>query len=281
MTSAALDACLCVLLISAAAVTVTSIPQPSAESTDDRADAVAETLAAETAELSYTLRPLDREPDAAGSEYDRIAHGTLASLLATAAVRTVHVGGDPLTKTNNGFTASIRETVRTRLPARAQVVVEFRPYPGAHLGRKLTVGPTPPATADVHAATVRAASGVSTVENPESVAQTEGFDGLGNAVAGVLVDGLFPPEKGRLALAGGSPVDRLIEHRYARASDRYTVETRDAVERGDTATANTQLTDAMADRVASDLREEFDSPTAAAESLRLSEVTIGVRTWST
>lgn len=280
MTSAALDACLCVLLISAAAVTVTSIPQPAGEPEADRADAVADTLAVETAAVFYSLRPLDGDQSDAGPEYDRTAHGTLASLLASAAVRTVHVRGEPLTTTNDGFAASIRETVRSRLPARVQLVVEFRPYPGAHLGRKLTVGPTPPATADVHAATIRAASGVSPVENPASIAQTDGFDGLGNAVAASLVEGLFPPAKGRLALAGDSPVDRLVAHRYARASDRYDVETQAAIEHGETATANSQLATAMAERVTAELRTEFDSPTAAAASLRLGTVTIDVRTWS-
>lgn len=278
MTSAALDACLCLLLISAAAVSVTSVSQPETE--QDRADAVAETLAVETAQVAYTLQPVESERSEASPEYDRTTHGTLASLLTQAGVGTVRIDGDPLTRTRRGFVAAVRETVRERLPARTQVVVEFRPYPGSHVGRELTVGPTPPANADVHAATVRASSSLRTPENADGAAANDGFDGLGDVVAAELVRGLFPPKKGRLALAGDPPVETLVRHRYARASTEYGVQTQDAIERGDTREANRQLAGAMSERVAADLREQFDSPGAAADALRLSEVKIAVRTWS-
>lgn len=280
MTSAALDACLCLLLVSAAAVTVTSIDEPGPERTGDRADSVAETLSVETAQVAYTLRPVDSERTDASPEYERTAHGTLASLLARATVSTVHVDGEPLTRTREGFLTAVLAVVRDRLPARTQVVVEFSPYPGAHLGHDVTVGPTPPPDADVHAATVRASSGVTAPENAPETATTDGFDGLSNAVATALVDGLFPPEAGRLALAGDPPVQSLVDHRYARASEHYRVQTREAIERGDTRTANRRLAEAIADRVAEDLRDRFDSAAAAADSLRLGEVNVSVRTWS-
>ncbi|MFD1527455.1 DUF7284 family protein, partial [Halolamina salina] len=103
MSATALDACLCLLLVSAAAVTVVSTPTPTAD--EDRADAVAETLAAATADVPYTLQPAPDEGGDADTnpEYERVAHGTLVSLLADAAVRTVRVDGEPLTGTNEGF----------------------------------------------------------------------------------------------------------------------------------------------------------------------------------
>lgn len=278
MTSAALDACLCLLLISAAAVSVTSVTQP--DTGGDRADAVAETLAVETAQVTYTLKPAGGQRNEASPEYDRTTHGSLASLLAQAGVGTVRVDGDPLTRTREGFAAAVRETVRERLPARTQVVVEFQPYPGSHLGRELTVGPTPPANADVHAATVRASSGISPLENADDTAANDGFDGLGNAVAAELVRGLFPPRKGRLALAGDPPVETLVRHRYARASEEYSVRTQDVIERGDTREANRRLAAPMSERVAADLRQQFNSPETAADALRLGDVKIAVRTWS-
>lgn len=278
MTSAALDACLCLLLVSAAAVTVTSVPRPDTEA--DRADAVAETLAVETAQVTYALRPVGREERQAGPEYDRNAHGTLATLLARAAVSTVRVDGEPVTRTRAGFVTAVRDAVERRLPARTQVVVRFRPYPGAHLGRDLTVGPTPPASADVHTATVHAPSGISAPENSTDAAARGGFDGLGDAVAAALVRGLFPPKQGRLALAGDPPVETLVAHRYDRASEQYGVRTRGAIEQGDTREANRRLAAAMGDRVASDLRERFESVEAAADALELGDVRISVRTWS-
>lgn len=286
MTSVALDACLCLLLVSAAGVTVTSVP--SQDTPPDRADAVAETLAATTVTVDYELRPAPREGAQTGSEtdaatnpeYDRTTHGTLASLLARAAVRTVHVDDRPLTETNAGFAAAVRTAVRDRLPPRTQVVVSFHPYPGAHLGRQFRIGPTPPPNADVNAATVEPPSGVSPVASSEATARRGGFEGLGRAISTALVAGLFPPEKGRLALAGDTPVDRLIRHRYAQADSHYGVDTHAAIDEGDTRTANERIATAMAEKVTSELRARFTTPTEAAKRLRLSTVKIAVRTWA-
>lgn len=288
MTSVALDACLCLLLVSAAAITVTSVPPR--EPSPDRADTVAETLAATTVTVDYSLRPAPTESGdgsrsadgrtADNPEYDRTAHGTLASLLARAAVRTVRVDGEPLTRTNAGFAAAVRGAVRERLPARTQVVVSFRPYPGSHLGRELRIGPRPPPKADVHAATVRPPSGVASPEDTATTAERSGYDGLGQLVADALVTGLFPPEKGRLALAGDDPVDRLVRHRYARASSYYGPRTRDAINDSDTRAANDRLAAAMGEQVASELRNRFDAPDDAAGALRIDTVRIAVRTWS-
>jgi hypothetical protein len=286
MTSVALDACLCLLLISAAGVTVTSVHPESAD--PDRADSVAETLAATTATVAYSLRPVPHGADGSSStaddatnpEYERTAHGTLASLLARAAVRTVRIDGEALTETNAGFTAAVRTVVRERLPPRTQVTVSFRPYPGSHLGRELRIGPTPPPDADVHAATINPPSGVSALESPEETARQTGFDGLGRRVASVLVEGLFPPEKARLALAGDAPVARLVRHRYARASATYSVDTREPIADGDVRTANGRLAEALADRITDEFSTRFATPTDAPNALRLDSVKIAVRTWS-
>ncbi|MEF8799842.1 MAG: hypothetical protein V5A38_07560 [Halolamina sp.] len=286
MTSVALDACLCLLLISAAGITVTSVPSQGSDL--DRADSVAETLAATTATVDYSLRPVPHEKDgidsatddATNPEYERTAHGTLASLLARAAVRTVHVDGEALTGTNAGFAAAVHSVVRERLPPRTQVIVSFRPFPGAHLGREFRIGSPPPSDADVHAGTVHPPSGVSALANPEGTAEQTGFDGLGRRVASALVEGLFPPEKVRLALAGDAPVDRLLRHRYVRASSFYGVDTGEAIDDGDVRTANERLAEAMADRITGEFRTQFDTPADTANGLRLGTVRIAVRTWS-
>jgi len=281
VTAAALDACLCLLLISAAAVTVTTAPAAPAATETDRADALAETLAATTASVPYTLEPAPgaaTDPET-NPEYDRVAHGTLASLLADAAVRTVRVDGEPLTRTNAGFAAAVRETVGERLPPRTRVVVSWQPYPDAHIGRTFAVGDAPPPSADVHAETIRAPSGVDAAEAGETAAE-EGYAGIARAVADSLVDGFLPPEKGRLALADDAPLDGLVRYRYRRVSGRYGVDTGSAVERGDTREANQVIAAAMADRVATELRRGTGSREEAAELLALDTVEISVRTWS-
>jgi len=281
MTSAALDACLCLLLVSAAALTVASAPTPdtTVSGDADRADAVAETLAATTADVPYRLQPVPGSHDDGSPEFDRVAHGTLASLLADAAVRTVRVDDEALTGTSEGFASAVRETVSERLPKRTRVVVRWKPYPGSSLGRQFAVGPAPPADADVHAETVRAPAGVSGPSSVSTAAES-GFNALGRSVADSLVAGLFPPAKGRLALADDAPLDDLVRHRYRRAGEVYEVETEAAIERGDTHAANRRLAASMGERVAEELQGEFDDPAAAADSLELHTVEISVRTWS-
>lgn len=282
MTSAAVDACLCLLLVSAAAVTVTSVSAPSADDDADRADAVVETLTATTATVPYTLRPApgsETGPDS-NPEFERVAHGTLASLLADAAVRTVRVDGEALTGTSERFATAVRGVVRERLPPRTRVVVRWRPTPDGHLGREFSVGPTPPPNADVHAETVHAPSGVDGASNASAAAAAGGFDRLGRAVADAVVSGLLPPEKGRLALGGDAPVEDLVRHRYRRVSEQYGVDTAAAIERGDTRVANRRIAAAMGERIADELRAEAAHPHDAVESLRLNTVEISVRTWS-
>ena len=279
MSATALDACLCLLLISAAAVTVTSTPASTADETD-RADAVAETLTAATADVPYTLQPVPDGDADTTPEYERVAHGTLVSLLADAAVRTVRVDGEALTGTSEAFAAAVRTAAAERLPARTRVVVRWRPYPDAHLGRTFAVGPEPPADADVNAATVHAPSGVDPLANASLAATEGGFTRLARVVAGSLVAGLLPPEKGRLALADDPPLDALVRHRYRRVRAQYGVETAEAIERGDTHAANNRIAAAMADRVASDLRRGAEGPADAVASLELDTVEISVRTWS-
>lgn len=284
MTSTTLDVCLCLLLISGAAVTVASVAPPEAD--PDRADAVADSLAATTT-VEYSLSPGAAKADPAlatfdrteGPEFQRTAHGTLASLLGRATIRTVRVDGEPLTHAGDDFQAQVAAATMAALPPRTQIVVEWRPYTGAHLGRRLALGPTPPPTADVHAATVRVPSGMAAPANATSVAREEGFDGLSNAVAAAVIGGLLPPKRTRLALAGDAPVDTLVRYRYRRVAAVYGANVSTSLQRGDTRAANAKLTDAAAPRIETELRAAFDSPTAAARGLDLGSVDVVVRTW--
>lgn len=288
MTSAALDAVLCLLLVSAAAVTVTSTSPPESPTpAGDRADAVAETLVATTAEIPYRLRPVpDDSPDSGpqqsdptNPEFERVAHGTLTSLLADIAVRTVRIDGKILTNTNNGFATAVRERVNETLPPRTRVVVRWQPFPGSHLGRQFGVGPKSPANTAIHAETVHVPSGVPTPSNASVTAQAAGFNGVARAVADSLVDGLFPPAKARLAVAGDAPTDRLVRHRYREASNRYDVSISGRVAAGETEAANRRLAEGMHPRIESDLKESFETSESAAETLSLGTVDISVRTW--
>lgn len=285
MTGTVLDACLCLLLVSAAAVTVASVPDQTPQR--DRADAAATSLST-TASFEYSLAPGARRADpefatferTSGPTFTRHARGSLAALLARAAVRTVHVGGESVTYAAADFRSKAAGATRAALPPATQVVVRWEPYPGSHVARRFVVGPRPPATADVNAATVRAPSGVSPPSTAASVARRQGFRGLSRVVAGATVAGLVPPERTRLALSQDPPVRTLVRYRYRRLAELYGTDVDDELADGEARAANGKLTAAATGEVESDLRREFDSPEAAAGSLDIGTVEIVVRTWS-
>lgn len=287
MTSTVVDVGLALLLVSAAAVTIATVPTDSGSSSEARETAT--TLTATTASIEYTLAPGARRADPAladfertsGPAYQRRAHGSLATLLADAAVRDFRIEGHPLTHAATDFRTGVVAETASTLGGGVQVVVSWRPYPGSHLGRSLTVGPTPPTDADVDAATVTVDSGVPAVEDAENRAAADGFEGLAGAVAAALVEGLFPPDQARLALAGDDPLATLMRYRYRRAAEIYGADLEEPLAENDAREANRRLEAAMAERVEADLRAAFDSPEAAAEAVAPEAVEITVRTWST
>ncbi|NEU57539.1 hypothetical protein [Halorussus sp. MSC15.2] len=147
--STVLDASLCLLLVSASALTLAATPTGpggagTAATDPDTADETAELLATSTALVTYD----------AGSR-NRTAHDTLAGLLASAAV------ADSGPESHDGFvqavTTRVGRTLR-RLDGDAQVVArKNRPQSRAsesntaHEGR-VVAGDAPPPDADVHAA---------------------------------------------------------------------------------------------------------------------------------
>lgn len=283
MTSV-LDAVCCLLLVSAAAVTVTTVPpapRPTGEQT--RADAVANTLAATTTTVNYTLASdEDGIPDGASAAHERTTTGPLATLLARAAVRSVRLHGDPLAHTADDFADAVRSATLAALPVRSQVVVRWRPYPGAHVGRTLVVGPTPPAAKPVHAAVVRVPSEVPAVDRDRArrAAKHGGFDGLGDLLAARFVAGLFPAEQMRFALAGDEPVRGLVRTRYRRTADHYGVVLGGRLGADGVATANRRLAEGISEQVEADLRREFDAPAGVVGESDLGTVHVVVRTWS-
>lgn len=290
MTSTAVDVGLCILLISAAAVTVANSSTDPART--DRADEVASTLASTTATVNYSLElppssavTAGRDGGVTGNEppesaLERTAHGTLASLLARAAVQTVRVHGSPPTRTAAGFAAAVRHRTLAVLPPRTQVVVRWEPYPGAHLGRTLLLGPDPPRQQSVNAATVVVPAGIPAASAGNAGTDASSFDSLANGLASAIVAGLFPPDRMRHALAGDYPVDALAAHRYRRFAEAYGVVLGDSLGRADVETANARLAEGLSEQIERDLRRRFQTPTRAADRVDSGRVHIVVRTWS-
>lgn len=142
--STVLDASLCLLLVTASALTLAGTPGQQATNPDG-ADEVAEVLATSTARVEYRT--------AAGR--DRTVHDTLAGLLAAAVAR-------ENVDTRQGSTDFVRavtekvERALGRADRDVQVVArpksESAPASGATTEDRVVVGDAPPPEADLHAA---------------------------------------------------------------------------------------------------------------------------------
>lgn len=275
MTSTVLDGMLCLLLISGAVVTVTTAT-PREATGEGRAPAVSSTLATTTTSVNYTLEPTT------DSAFDRTAHGTLAELLARAAVSRITVDGRRLSRAHDGVgravAAAVGGTIRKN---HTRVTAVWRPHPGSSIEGHVAVGARPPPDVPVHAATMTVSSGLPARRaEARDAARTRGIEGVADVVASGLVEGLFPPTRTRLAAGGPRPVSAVIRHRYRHATERFGVDGPTRLASGGVDDANERLAAAVSDRVARDLRATNTSARAASEGVGLGRVRITVRTWS-
>lgn len=282
--NAALDAAVCLLLVGAAVFGVTAASDPVETGDSTRTDAVAETLATSTATVEYALRPGTGPvrgtsapfPRANGSDFRRTTHGTLAGLLARAAVDTAGFDDSPLSGSRTDLRRAVKDAVAGAFETSSlRIDAVWRPYPGSTVGGRVGVGAEPPATATVHAATLSVPSGVEPI--PPSAATD--FQTLSAAVADRIVETLVPPETASVALRSEYPVSALTRHRYGRLGYELGVPVERDLGTENTTALNRRLADALAPAVESNLRERFDSPAAAAEAVEVHRVRIVVRAW--
>ena len=145
--SSILDVTVCLLLISASAITLTHAPMAPDREESDRADATLDVLTTSTTWVEYA------PPNASGS--NRTAHGTLASLLAAGAVANVTAHGESITPKSDAFRRVVARAVRrmaTRMDVRMQVLARWQPKLGDPVRGRFVVGPSPPPSVAVHAA---------------------------------------------------------------------------------------------------------------------------------
>jgi hypothetical protein len=284
VTSTVLDAVLCLLLISAAVVTVTTAT-PREPTGEGRAADVASTLATTTASVNYTLTPRAGTtavdvPDRS-ARFDRTSHGTLAELLARAAVARIEVDGERLWHARDDFCrAVVRAAQGVVRPNHTRITATWRPYPESSIEGRVVVGNRPPPGRPIHAATVEVSSAFPTTRGASRRAsRSRGTDGVADVVADGVVRGLFPATRTRTAAGGASPSAALVRHRYRRAATRLGVSRPPRLADGGVADANARLESVISDRVARDLRSTNVSATTAAEGVRLGRVRIVVRTW--
>ncbi|WP_248897498.1 DUF7284 family protein [Haloplanus halobius] len=276
MTSTVLDGVLCLLLISAAVVTVTAAT-PNDPVGEGRAPNVAEALSTTTASVNYTLVAPDGSPadSAPATTLDRTAHGTLTELLARAAVARIAVDDRRLSHTRDGLGRAVVRTVGAAIRANhTQVTAVWRPHPGSSITGRIAVGAPPPPGVPVHAATVTGPSGFPAAR---TAADSRATPAVANAAATGVVEGLFPPTRTRIAAGRESPTATLVRQRYRRTSRLFGVSRRSNLSGGEVEAANDRLASAMADRIARDASRSNASMRRTA--VRIDQVRITVRTW--
>lgn len=273
--STVVDVSVFLLLVSAAAFSVVSAAGgPIDESPfPDRDEATVETLATTTTTVRYDLGVDDRTRE----PIERVRHGTLAELLAEAAVANVSVDGEPVSPYAVDFVGAVSDAISPLLDGRTQVVATWRPVPGSSLAGEVRVGPTPPSDGTVHAATVAVDSGMPAARDSALAASARGHGGVADAVARRTVAGLFPLRQTRVALQGGGADAVVVRERFSSMRSAYDAET--ALDAG-VKPARTALAVAVSNRTEQALEKRFETPRAAADSVRTGRVHIVVRTWS-
>jgi len=289
-TSTVLDAALFLLLVGGAVMTL-SLSGTGAEPTPP-AHHTTEALTASTADVHYSLAPGAQqatnqsrfEPGTEGPAFRRVAHGTLASHLADAALGNLTVDDTEVTHTHDAYERQVTNATRNLTRTRdqlTQVRAVWHPYRGAPIGGTVTAGPSPPPDERVHATTLTVDSGLPEVRGQARDAAANGsHENVSRVVAEGVVSGLFPERTARGALTGDYPVNALVRYRYERMAMLLGADVGSPLAQRNVTAANERLADALAERLAEDLQGRFDSPRAAARAVSVGEVRIVVRTWS-
>jgi hypothetical protein len=281
----ALDVVLFLLLVAVAVGSLT-LPVPP-ERPPDAAGSVAR-LDAVTASVEYSLSPGVRQAETglvtfdrgSGPEFRRHAGGSLASLVAEAAVANLTVAGREPDHADDGFGRAVAAAVRNRTGPRVRVRATWRPYPGAPVGGRFGAGRAPTPDARVATVTRTIDSGYPDIRGRAiTAAERDGWTGVARVVAGAVVRGTFPPDRSRVGLRADYPVDALLRYRYRRVAAAVGTDIEGPLAGARTHEANARLRRALAARLETDLRRSFDSPAAAARAVQVGEVRLAVRRW--
>jgi hypothetical protein len=284
--STVLDVAVFLLLLSAA---IGTLALPPSDGSAPDASPARTTLATSTASVDYSLSPGARAADSSlaafprtdGPEFERTAHGSRAGLLADAAVRNLTVDGAQVTRTSDDFERAAARAVRNATGPRTRVVATWVPYRGSQVRGRVATGRRPPPEATVAGETLVVESGMPAArQRAVAAADRSGFAGVARVVANATIAGLFPRSQMRLTLRGDYPDDRLVQYRYRRFGRSLGADP-GLVEAADVTDANARFRLALAREFQRDLRARYDSPAAAARAVRVGEVRIVVRRWST
>lgn len=278
--STVVDVTVCLLLISGGIVALTL---PITEPPPDRdVDEIATVVGTATTNVSYQLAGEQLTPAATDAtaklDYgERHRDGTVAGLLARAAITNATLDGNPLAPEASGYRDAVRKQTRTVVPATVSVTARWEPYPNADLSGVVTVGDTPPATADVQTATLSVPVTAFAVDaDLESV---DSYEDVARPTARAIVAGTLPSSYGEAA-TGDELAVRSVSHRAQVLAGNESLPATQYQFAGDISGLRDRVADALAVRLAADLQSEFETPAEAAAAVSPGRVTVTVRGWT-
>jgi hypothetical protein len=287
VTSAVLDAALCLLLVSASVLTIVDARQQATEPTVETATDPGETaalLSSVTRTVVYDERIERDGADADGPTSDRIGqvrHGTLSELLAFAAVRSVERDGVSLFASSDAVARVVQSAVRSVVGRQTRVVARWDPIHRGHLTGRVVVGPRPPPDTDVHAARVTVpvpSNGGDAAQSFLSGNESEtSVETVARRTAVQIVGVLFPPTTTESVLFEGARRALLVGQRYERVGAVYGLSDPVPTTPDQVPQANDRLVETITDRFVTDLRR---NDAAVRTDVEVDHVRIVVRTWS-
>lgn len=281
-----------------------------------QADRTAETLAATTGTINYTLEPVKSESAFTdnGYDYDRSTHGTLTGMLAEAAVTNAHfpdgdasTAYDPddatyLTKAGRDYEVAVDGAVRDALTSAgvdAHVVAIWTPYRNSAIEGRVEAGAERPAGVDTSTATLTVSSKMPALDDAEleRAFRLHQYAGVSRLIAASIVEGYFPETETQLALEGDSLGRGLAVYRYQRMAavvDHGGFDTNPSIggssarpvsrTQADAATANSQLAGELQSMIYQELTSKYPpapsaDPEEIAEAVSVGEVKLTITTW--
>ncbi|MFP4117279.1 MAG: hypothetical protein ACLFSD_00300 [Salinivenus sp.] len=235
--STVLDVSLGLLLMSAAIGVVVTQTTPTPP--PDRAADTATLLGTATESITYTPGP-----EGATYNHSRHDHGTVARLLASAAITNASIDGQPVAPAGSYERAvtSATKNILAGVDGQVAVTARWAPVEDGPIAGRIRVGPSPPPDVDVHAARV-----VVAIDTQDWQTHHPNHT---RAVAQATVDAMFPPT--RVAPARVSPGEdrRVINARYRAASEAFGVDPARPTNATSATWANRYLAIGLADRLA-------------------------------
>ena len=313
-----MDVSLALLLISASVVMLAvSINDETTPPDHVAADQSAATLSSATMSATYSLAYLQddstwdtiADAESRSDEFNDVAfrrtvHGTVAELLADAAVTNTAIKDDSLTGLGRRYSEAVDakgSNVFVGTNVSVYAVAIWRPYPDSSIEGRATIGDRPPRHADVSSVTLTVATDVPEVESGavESGFASDSYEGAAEPIARSMVSGFFPPTEMQSALESQGFQRALAKYRYQRAAtaldSAYGIDVTYPEAEGvligqatvlsrtgaDAAVANDELQAGLTDAIATDLRNAYPSADSAqiAQNVSTNDVQIIVKTW--